>query len=359
MSSPSLKDRALQRVMPAEHSTARGATLWRLTLRTGLDSVEDRIFGLAAEMAFFAMLSLPPLLLVVLGSAGFVLDGLDPGQLDQLEQTILDSLSTVLAPSTVQEVLATPIHQVLREGRSDVLSIGIVLTLWSASRAANVLLRTMAIAYDQTDLRPAWRRRIVALGVTLVGVAIAVVGLPLLVIGPRLTAQVIGAMGLDPGLSRAWPVLLWIGVVVVVLVALTWLYQIAPGWHTPWRRDLPGAVLALVLWVLSGVGLRIYTSTFAGFAQGDTFSGLAAPLVLLLWVYLTAIALLLGAELNAEIEKMWPTGVRAQGGEEPTSRSDEAPDEAEPDTAEPDTTEPDRPAEAAETEAPEAAAPRD
>ena len=90
-------------------------------------------------------------------------------------------------------------------------------------------------------------------------------------------------------------------------MALTWLYQVAPSWRTPWRRDLPGAVLAVGLWLLAGFGLRIYTSTFATFTQGSTYAGLAAPLVLLLWVYVTAFALLLGAELNAEIEKAWPT----------------------------------------------------
>ncbi len=301
------RDDVVSRVLPADGRSGRGASLWRLTVRTVLDSMDDHVPGLAAEMAFFVVLSLPPLLLAVLGSVGFVLDGLDPGELADLEQRILDGLATVLSPSTVDEVLATPVHHLLREGRSDVLSLGVLLTLWSASRAANVLLRTVGIAYDQADLRPAWKRRAVALAITLVGVVTAVAALPLLVIGPRLTADAVAALGLDPGLSRLWPVLAWTGVVVLVVVALTWLYQVAPGWHTPWRRDLPGAVLAVGLWLLAGFGLRIYTSTFATFTQGTTYAGLAAPLVLLLWVYVTAFALLLGAELNAEIEKAWPT----------------------------------------------------
>ncbi|MDO8106979.1 YihY/virulence factor BrkB family protein [Isoptericola sp. b441] len=301
------RDRVVQAVLPAEHREDRRAQLWRLTVSTATDTMDDRVPGLAAEMAFFAVLSLPPLLLAILGSVGFVLDGLDPGQLADLEHRILDGLTTFLSQSTVDQVLATPIHHLLRQGRSDVLSLGILLTLWSASRSANVLLRTVVIAYDQTDRRPIWKRRLVALTVTLVGVVTAVAGLPLLVIGPRLTADVVTALHLDPGLSRFWPVLFWTGVVAVVLVALTWLYHVAPGWHTPWHRDLPGAVLALGLWLLAGLGLRVYTSTFATFAQGDTYAGLAAPLVLLLWVYVTAIAVLLGAELNAEIEKAWPT----------------------------------------------------
>lgn len=312
------RDEVVSRVLPGDGRTGRAASLWRLTVRTAVDSMDDHVPGLAAEMAFFAVLSLPPLLLAVLGSVGFVLDGLEPGELADLEQRILDGLATVLSQSTVDEVLATPIHELLRNGRSDVLSLGILLTVWSASRAANVLLRTVGIAYDQTDLRPAWKRRAVALGITLVGIVTAVAALPLLVIGPRLTADAVAALGLDPGLSRLWPVLGWTGVVVLLVVALTWLYQVAPGWHTPWRRDLPGAVLAVGLWLLAGFGLRIYTSTFATFTQGTTYAGLAAPLVLLLWVYVTAFSLLLGAELNAEIEKAWPTIEQPSDGEQVT-----------------------------------------
>ena len=143
--------------------------------------------------------------------------------------------------------------------------------------------------------------------VTIIGIAIAVVFVPLLTIGPRLTTQVVLWLGLDPNFEAVWPYLYWGGVVTVMLVGLTWLYHVTPGWHTPWLRDMPGAVMAMGLWLASGAGIRLYTSRFAEFAQGDTFAGLAAPLVLLLWVYVSAIALLLGAELNAEIEKMWPT----------------------------------------------------
>lgn len=300
-------ERIEQLAMP--HPEARGwlANTRRLTVRTAVDSIDDNVPGLAAEMAFFAVLSLPPLLLAILGSVGFVVGDLPEADLVRLEEQILAFLGTFLQPSTVDEVLRTPVEQLLREGRSDVLSIGIVLTLWSASRATNVLLRTVTSAYDLTDTRPGWKRRILALAITLIGIALAVIALPLLVLGPRILRELLPALGLDPGLARLWTAVYWTTMVIVVLVALTWLYHVAPGWYTPWRRDLPGAVLALVVWLLAGWGLRFYTAELAGFTADDAFRGLAAPLVLLLWVYLSSMAVLLGAELNAEIERLWPS----------------------------------------------------
>ena len=289
-----------------------GANGWladsrRLAVRTAVDALDDRVPGLAAEMAFFIVLSLPPLLLAVLGSVGFVVGDLPDADLVRLEDQILGFLSTFLSESTVNEVLATPVEQLLRDGRSDILSIGIVLTLWSASRATNVLLRTLGTAYDLEDRRAGWKRRLLALVMTITGIVVAVVVLPLLVVGPRILASALEAAGLGTGLVRFWSYVYWGGVIILAVVTLTWLYHVAPGWYTPWRRDLPGALLALVVWLLASWALRVYTAELAGFTADEAFRGLAAPLVLLLWVYVSAIAVLLGAELNAELERIWPT----------------------------------------------------
>ena len=302
-----LLERFEQRAMPSPEAKGWAAGLRRLSVRTVVDSLEDRVPGLAAEMAFFVVLSLPPLLLAVLGSVGFVVGGLSEAQLTELQQEIISFLSTFLSESTVDDVLATPVENLLREGRSDILSIGIVLTLWSASRATNVLLRTVTTAYDLEDRRPGWKRRLLAIGITIAGIVLAVVVLPLLVVGPGLFASVLDATGLSADLVRFWGVLYWFVLILVSLVALTWLYHVAPGWYTPWRRDLPGAIFAFLVWLGASWVLRVYTAELAGFTTDDAFRGLAAPLVLLLWVYLSAIAVLLGAELNAEIERIWPS----------------------------------------------------
>jgi membrane protein len=303
-----LQARVERAVLPAEEDSGPLADARRLLVRTVADTFDDRVPGMAAEMAFYVVLSLPPLLLVVLGSVGFVVSGLPEQDLLAIETTILDGMSTVLSPTTVDQVLAEPVRQLLREGRGDLLSLGVVLTLWAASRSVNVLLRTLIIAYDLEDRRPPWQRRLLALGLTLGAVVLAVVLLPLLVVGPDVAGEVLQFLGIDGGgLARFWPAAYWVVVGGAGLAALTWVYHVAPSWHTPWRRDLPGAVLALVVWLLASWAIRFYAREFATFATDDTFRGLAAPLVLLLWVYASGIAVLLGAEFNAEIERLWPT----------------------------------------------------
>ncbi len=284
----------------------------RLVWRTVVDTFDDHVPGLAAEMAFYVVLAMPPLLLAVLGTVGFVLGGLPEGELVELETRILDAARTVLTPETVNGILAEPVARLLREGRGDVASLGVVLTLWSASRAANVLLRTVTIAYDREDPRPAWKRRLLALVITVVGVGVAASVIPLMVLGPRVAAGLLDGVAAD--LAGAWPFIYWSAVAVVAVVALAWLYHVSAGWDTPWRRDLPGAVLALLIWVGAAWATRNYTAQLLGVAADDAFQGLAAPLVLLLWVYASSLAVLVGAELNAEIEKMWPSRV---AGEDP------------------------------------------
>ncbi len=304
----SLADRLERAALPDDDAHGWVAGARRLTVRTAFDSLDDQVPNLAAEMAFYILLSLPPLLLVVFGSVGFLVDGLPDAEVAELQQGILDALATFLSTSTVQEVLTAPVSELLANGRRDVLSVGIVLTLWSASRSANVLLRTVVTAYDLDDHRTAWRRRGLALLLTLLAVVATVLVLPLLVIGPNLAVTLLANLGADPSLSRFWTLAYWPGVVLVGVGALATVYHVAPGRQTPWRRDLPGAVLALVMWVLASAAIRIYTSELATFSTDDTFRGLAAPLVLLLWIYASSIAVLVGAEFNAEIEKLWPTG---------------------------------------------------
>lgn len=301
-----LAERAERAALPDPDARGWVAGTRRLVVRTVVDTFDDRVPGLAAEMAYYVVLSLPPLLLVVFGSIGFVVGSLPPSEVAQLEDGILRALATFLSTSTVRETLAAPVGELLRTGRSDVLSVGIVLTLWSASRSANVLLRTIVTAYDLDDHRTAWQRRRLALGFTLAGVTTAVLVLPLLVVGPNVLRTILNGVGGDPALARFWSVAYWPTIVAIGLAGLTTVYHVAPGRRTPWRRDLPGAVLALVTWVGASAAIRVYTAQFATFSSGDTFRGLAAPLVLLLWAYATSIALLVGAELNAEIERLWP-----------------------------------------------------
>ncbi len=279
-----------------------------LTQRTVRDSVADRVPGLAAEATLFILISLPALLLVVIGSLGFVAGSLGPAGSDQLDRLVFDVPRTFLSSSTYAsyESLA---RQVLDTGRADVVGIGALLALWTGSRATSRVLETLVIAYDIESPRPGWRRRLLALALTVGALLGAVAVLPLLVLGPRLVKHV-APDGVASATRTALNLGYWPVLGLFVMVGLTTLYHVGVPWRTPWLRDLPGAVLAMALWFLAAAGLRAYVALSAlggGDAGNAVYRQLGTPIAVVLWLYVSSMAVLLGAELNAEIEKSWPT----------------------------------------------------
>lgn len=281
---------------------------WVLAERTGREALADRVPGLAAEIALFTMISLPALILVVLGSLGFVAAALGPSGDQGLNRIVFDLPREFLSAQTYDsyERLASA---VLADGRADVISIGAVLSLWTGSRATNRALETITIAYDIEQPRSGWRRRLLAVGLTAAGLLGVIAILPLLVLGPRvvewITPNAVASATLNVLGALYWPVL-----AVLAIAGLATLYHVGVPWRTPWRRDVPGALLAMIVWLVAAAGLRAYLALTL---DGDAvFSQLGVPIAVVLWLYVSSIAVLLGAELNAEIERMWPTTVHRE-----------------------------------------------
>ena len=278
--------------------------------RTVRDAVADRVPGLAAEATLFVLISLPALLLVVLGSLGFVADRLGPAGSEELDRLVYEVPETFLSPTTY-ESYADLVAQVLDAGRADVIGIGAVLALWTGSRATSRVLETLVIVYDIESPRPGWRRRLLALGLTSGALVAAVALLPLLVLGPRLVECVAPESVATATLTvLGWAY--WPALGLLVLAGLTTLFHVGVPWHTPWRRDLPGAVLAMAVWLVAAAGLRIYLALSVFRGDDAVYGQLGAPIAVVLWLYVSSIAVLLGAELNAEVEKRWPSVSRAE-----------------------------------------------
>jgi membrane protein len=169
---------------------------------------------------------------------------------------------------------------------------------------------------------------------TTLGILGAVAVIPLVVAGPRLGAAIGRPLGLGEAFATLWRVGYWPGVGLLGFAVLTTFYHFAPSWRTPWRREVPGAVAALLVWLAGGAALRLYA--IISIQGASAYRGLAAPIVLLLWIYITALAVLVGAELNAEIERAYPTidgpsGPLAQANAPATSTS-ASPSQSEPHT---------------------------
>ena len=279
---------------------------FRLIKATILDTFEDRLPGLAAEVAFYLVLSLPPLLLVILGLLGYIGDIAGAETALEIKEELVDLADNIFSPATMEESVEPAIDDLLEQGRADVLTIGGIIAVWSGSRAARVVVDAVTIAYDLDDRRSFRRKTLVGLWLTVAGIISATVLIPLLVVGPRFGAALADNVGLASVFETVWEILYWPVVASLGIVLLTWVLHIAAPHSTPWRRDLPGATLALTVLILGSVGLRIYTTNYL---EGNSaFTLFTAPLVVLLWLYVSAFAVLLGAELNSEIEKEWPHG---------------------------------------------------
>lgn len=275
-----------------------------LTIRTVDDSIHDRVPGLAAEIAFFALLSLPPLLLTVLGGIGQVGRLLGRDLRDDVRETIVDSAQ--LIQSDTATTLETYLVETISPETGSIIGLGVFVTLLSASRVFRVVSTAITIAYDLETTRPAWKHRLWGFALTIGGILTAMLVGPLLIAGPEGGETASSLLGGVPGLPEVWSVAYWPAAAAVVTTMIAVLYHVAAPWRTPLRRDLPGALLAMALWLLGTVGLRIYV----GQAIDESYGFIATPLIILLWLYVSAFAVLLGAELNAEIEKMYPTADR-------------------------------------------------
>jgi membrane protein len=274
-----------------------------LVARTAKNSGEDRVLGLGAEVAFFSLLALPPSILAILGGVGFVAEYLGSDVVMRVRSRVLSLASNFLTPDTVAEAITPLVDNVLEAGRFDIISVGLVVALWSASRATNVTLEAVRIAYDIKQKRAIFRRRMLALGLTVSGVIVAIVILPLLVVGPRLGGMIAEPFGQSELLESILRGLYWPVAALVGISFLVTLYHLALPERTRWSHDIPGAIVAAALWIAGGSALRLYATWNIG--VGTTYGSLAAPIIILLWLYATAVSVLIGAELNAEISRMW------------------------------------------------------
>jgi membrane protein len=282
----------------------RFAPVGRVLTRTLDGIITDRVTGLAAEAAFFALLSLPPLLLAVVGTIGYFHGWIGQDNIVALQDDIARGARTVLTPGTVNDTVMPIVRDVLKGGHADAVSIGIVLSLWSGSRAMSTYMDAITIAYDLEGRRSWLTKRVLAYILYAGAVLVGIVILPLLVIGPRLAERAI-----HRGIGDASHVLItatyWPVVLVLSVASLATLYHLAVPVRTPWRRDLPGAVLALLIWLGGSVVLRLYLG--ATVHPGSTYGSLGAPVAVLLWLYVTALAVLIGAEFNSAVAHIWPS----------------------------------------------------
>ncbi|MFE1288291.1 YihY/virulence factor BrkB family protein [Streptomyces sp. NPDC058751] len=293
----------LHRARALYRNVSKRRTAWLLLKDTVNSCVEYRILGLAAEAAFFTLLSVPPLLLSMIGLLGYVDAWTGADTIASLESNILDASRTVLTQKGVHEIAEPILHDVMKGGRPDIISLGFLFALWSGSRAVNVFVDTITVMYGLDGTRGIVKTRMMSFLLFIVALLIGSVALPLMVAGPDAVVNVV------PWSTTVVQILYWPVVIVLSVAFLTTLYHVSVPVRSPWVEDVPGALVALAMWVLGSFLLRIYlTNTI----EGPTIYGsLAAPVAVLLWIGVSAFAVLVGAAVNAAIDRVWPAAATA------------------------------------------------
>ncbi len=261
-----------------------------------------RVTGLAAEAAFFAILSLPPMIFGLAGTIGYVVKRVDPATVTLLRDRTLEYSSNVLTQSAVQDYIRPTLDLVLKGQRFDVISIGFILALWSGSRALNVFVDTITIMYGLGGRRGIVRTRVLSFSLYALGLLVAAIVLPLVIAGPDLVDRILPRQ-VDWLNSLYWPV-----VVLLSIAFLMSLYHLSVPVRTRWRYEFPGAVLTLVIWLGGSWLLRRALQT----ASTSVYGPLSAPIAILLGLYVISLAVLVGAALNASFDRLWPASETAR-----------------------------------------------
>jgi membrane protein len=279
-----------------------GLSVRQLVRRVWDELWADEILDRAAALSYYFLFALVPTLLFLT-----VLIGLLPvgGLLDRL----LAYAARVL-PADAMSVLTGILDQVVRGAGGGLLSVGVAGALWGASRAIRSIITALNVVYDVRHPRPWWRRQVVSLLLTVTFGLFTLTGLVLLVFGERIGRALAERAGFGPFFSASWAVLHWAAVGVFLLTALDLVYHFAPAVRQRWHWLTPGSAFALTAWLLASIGLRLYVTHVANY--NAAYGSIGGVILLLLWLYVTSVALLVGGQINAVIARAGAEGQRSK-----------------------------------------------
>lgn len=271
--------------------------------RTASKAWGDSIFGKSATAAFWQTLSLPPLLLGLLGSLGYVGGWFGPNTVEIIQSKIITFSHSAFSENVVDQIIEPTVTDVLSRGRPEIISAGFLLSLWAGSSAISTFVDSIVEAHGQKDARhPVWQR-VFALLLYVGFLTLSVFTLPLVALGPTMIGRVLPESWHAFG-SEVVDTFYYPAVGLLLIIGLTTLYKVALPKSLPWHRLLGGALVAGVFFMAASTVLRLYLSWVTG--TGYTYGALATPIAFLLFTFFLGFAVVLGAEFNATIQEIWP-----------------------------------------------------
>lgn len=269
----------------------RGIGSFELLKRTLKDFSKDDMTTYASALAYRAIFSLFPFLLFLIAMLG-VLD------LQEFFTWLREQVSLVLPPDALE--LVNPVIDQMQNQKSGLLSVGIVVALWSASIGVRSLMNAMNKAYGVEEGRPAWKLMLLSVLYTIGLAVILLLAAGLMIIGPQVIEWLAEQVGLKEIVVTLWTWLRWPVIVILMMLVVAVLYYVTPDVEQEFRFITPGSVLAVIVWIAASVGFGVYVGNFGNYDA--TYGSVGAVIVLLLYFYISAAVLLFGAEMNSVIE---------------------------------------------------------
>ena len=253
----------------------------------------NHTLAIAAGLSYYFMLSLFPLLIFLAAALAYI-------PIPDLFNQTLDLMSKFVPPEAmgmVREIL----KGVMNPPRNGLLSFGVLATLWAATGGFSAMIEALNVAYDVDETRPYWKTRSLAFGLAFVVGGLMLLGLATTLLGPRFGEFLANHHTVGPIFALVWPYIRWAIIVVTILFSVELLYFLAPNVKQKFLGTLPGAVIGVAGWIASSYALGIYISEYAHYNK--TYGTLGGAIGLMLWFYVSAAAILVGAEINSEILK--------------------------------------------------------
>ncbi len=285
--------------------TIKGFRVATLTKAVFKEVLDDNVFGLAAQTAYYFFFSLFPILLFVTPLIGLFID--PAAAIQFLEQ----QLGQAVPPESMAMIEGIIESVVLGDSAPGLASVGGLLALWAGSNVFNTLANALNRAYDIPEGRPWWKTRLIAIAMVVLAGIVMVTAFTTFMAGERIIAWVAGLVGLGGAATIAWLIAQYV-LVIGFLVGLAWLqYYFLPNTRQDKKKVLVGALVATALWIAATLAFRAYVVNFGNY--NATYGTIGAVIVLLTWMYISMVVVLIGGELNSELHK--GTGaVKPRGG---------------------------------------------
>jgi membrane protein len=267
-----------------------GLTLKELAKRTWREANEDNVFGGAAELAYYFMLALFPMLIFLTSLVGFL-----PGA----QEAIFNALSKVV-PGEAWRLVSETLNDVITNSNGGLLSFGILGTIWAASSGVSSVMGTLNVAYEAKEERSFLKMRLTAIGLTIALALLVMGGAVLIMFAHTLSEWLTASLGLGNLFAIVSTVIGYVIAVALLFFGIGLLYYFGPNVKQDWHWVTPGAVFAVAAIILGSLLFSVYLKFGPGYSA--TYGSLGAVIILMLWLYLVGLALLIGGEINSEIE---------------------------------------------------------